>query len=105
LSASRPGRFTPGDRVEGTHWIGFWVGPKTGLDAVQLPGIVNLKLSGRKKSWPIVWCCPDICLEELRKTEHQYSAVPAGIRTWHALIYISKDSPLVPDFPVDQSII
>jgi hypothetical protein len=26
-SASRPGRFTPG-----THWIGGWVGPRTGLD-------------------------------------------------------------------------
>jgi hypothetical protein len=32
-----------------SNWIGFWVGPKTGLDAVQkrkilhLLGIVNLK--------------------------------------------------------------
>jgi hypothetical protein len=29
--ASRPGRFTPSERVPGTHWIG---GPGTGLDAV-----------------------------------------------------------------------
>jgi len=28
-SASRPGRFTPGN-----HWIRDWVGPRTGLDAV-----------------------------------------------------------------------
>jgi hypothetical protein len=27
-SASRPGRFTPGERAPGTHWIGGWVGPR-----------------------------------------------------------------------------
>jgi hypothetical protein len=25
-SASRPGRFTPGERTPGTHWIEVWVG-------------------------------------------------------------------------------
>jgi hypothetical protein len=34
-SASRPSRFTPWDRVTGTHYIGGWVGPRTGLDDVQ----------------------------------------------------------------------
>jgi hypothetical protein len=40
LSASRPGRFTPG-----THWIGGWVGPRIDLDDVEkrkfltLPGL------------------------------------------------------------------
>jgi hypothetical protein len=24
-----------GERIRGTHWIGGWVGPKAGLDAVQ----------------------------------------------------------------------
>jgi hypothetical protein len=33
-SASRPGRFTPRERAPGTNWIGGWVGPRTGLDAV-----------------------------------------------------------------------
>jgi hypothetical protein len=33
--ASRPGRFTPGKRDPGTHWIGGWVGPRTGLDDVE----------------------------------------------------------------------
>jgi hypothetical protein len=33
-SASRPGRFTPMGRAPGTHWIGGWVGPRAGLDAV-----------------------------------------------------------------------
>jgi hypothetical protein len=34
-SASRSGRFTPGERAPGTDWIGGWVGPKTGLDDVE----------------------------------------------------------------------
>jgi hypothetical protein len=33
-SASRPCRFTPGERTPGTHWIGGWVGPRVGLDDV-----------------------------------------------------------------------
>jgi hypothetical protein len=27
-SASRPGRFTPGEIAPGTHWIGGWVDPE-----------------------------------------------------------------------------
>jgi hypothetical protein len=34
-SASRPGRFNPGERAHGTHWIGGWVGPRAGLDDVE----------------------------------------------------------------------
>jgi hypothetical protein len=34
-SASRPGRFTPGEIVPGTHWIGGWAGPGAGLDAME----------------------------------------------------------------------
>jgi hypothetical protein len=34
-SASHPGRFTPGERAPGTHWIGGWVGPRFGLDDVK----------------------------------------------------------------------
>jgi hypothetical protein len=43
--ASRPGRFTPREGANSTHWIGGWVGPRAGLDAVEkrnllpLPGI------------------------------------------------------------------
>jgi hypothetical protein len=35
LLASRPGRFTLGGRAPGTHWTGGWMGPGTGLDAVE----------------------------------------------------------------------
>jgi hypothetical protein len=31
-SSSRPGGFTPRERAPITHWIGGWVGPRTGLD-------------------------------------------------------------------------
>jgi hypothetical protein len=35
LSASRPGRFTPGKRALGIHWIGGWVNPRAGLDDME----------------------------------------------------------------------
>jgi hypothetical protein len=44
-SASRPGRFTPGEIAPGTRWIGGWVSPRAGLDDVEerkfltLPGL------------------------------------------------------------------
>jgi hypothetical protein len=34
-SASRPCRFTPGERAPGTHWIGGWVDLRDGLDGVE----------------------------------------------------------------------
>jgi hypothetical protein len=33
-SASRSSRFNPGKEPPNSHWIGGWVGPKAGLDAV-----------------------------------------------------------------------
>jgi hypothetical protein len=34
-SASQLRRFTPGERVAITHWVGGWVGPGTGLDDME----------------------------------------------------------------------
>jgi hypothetical protein len=34
-SVSRRGRFTPRERTPGTHWIGGWVCPRAGLNAVK----------------------------------------------------------------------
>jgi hypothetical protein len=42
--ASHPGRFTPRERVPGTQWIGGWVGPRAGLDAVVKRKIPNPRL-------------------------------------------------------------
>jgi len=33
-SVSPLGRFTPRERAPGTHFLGGWVGPRAGLDAV-----------------------------------------------------------------------
>jgi hypothetical protein len=44
-SASRSSRFTPEERAPGAHFIGGWVGPRTGLDDMEkrkfllLPGL------------------------------------------------------------------
>jgi hypothetical protein len=44
-SASRPGRFNPGERAPSTHWIGGWVGPSADMEDVEkrkfltLPGL------------------------------------------------------------------
>jgi hypothetical protein len=40
--ASRPYRFTPGERAPGNHWIGGWVGPRDGLDDVEKRKFLNL---------------------------------------------------------------
>jgi hypothetical protein len=32
---SRNGRFAPGDRAPGIHWVGDWVDPRAGLDAME----------------------------------------------------------------------
>jgi hypothetical protein len=34
-SASRPCRLTPGETAPGTHFIGGWVDPTTGLDDME----------------------------------------------------------------------
>jgi hypothetical protein len=34
-SASRPGRFIPGERARGTHWIGGWADARAGLDGLE----------------------------------------------------------------------
>jgi hypothetical protein len=51
-STSRPGRFTPGERGPGTHWIGGWVDLRAGPDDLEerkfftLPGL-ELRPLGR----------------------------------------------------------
>jgi hypothetical protein len=51
-SASRPCRFTAGERAPGAHWIEVWVGPTASMDDVEkrkfftLPGL-ELQTLGR----------------------------------------------------------
>jgi hypothetical protein len=42
-SASRSGRFTPGERAPDTHWIGGWVGPRAVLDDVEKRKFLTLQ--------------------------------------------------------------
>jgi hypothetical protein len=35
FSALRSGRFTPGERAPGTHWIEYWVGSRAGLPGIE----------------------------------------------------------------------
>jgi hypothetical protein len=53
-SATRPCRFTPGERAPGTHRIGGWVGPRVGLDAVEKRKVLHCRESnpGRPASSP-----------------------------------------------------
>jgi len=46
LSASCPGRFTGVERVPGTHWIGGWVGLRTGRNKVVKRKVPLLILPG-----------------------------------------------------------
>jgi hypothetical protein len=50
--ASRPGRFILKERITGTHWIGEWVDPRTGLNNVErrkflTPPGLELRILGR----------------------------------------------------------
>jgi hypothetical protein len=55
-SASRPDRFTLWEKATGTHWIGGWVNPQTGLDNLEkrkcftLPGLELRPLRRRARS-------------------------------------------------------
>jgi hypothetical protein len=59
--ASRPGRFNPGERTPGTHWIWGWVDPRTGLDDVEkrkfltLPGLELRPLGRPARSQSLYW--------------------------------------------------
>jgi hypothetical protein len=44
LSASRPGRFSLGDRAPGTHWIGGWMDPWAGLDDMEKRTFLTLSV-------------------------------------------------------------
>jgi hypothetical protein len=49
-SASRPGRYTPGEKAPGTHLIGGWVGPRAGLDGVKKRKFLNYQDSNSDSS-------------------------------------------------------
>jgi hypothetical protein len=54
-SASRPGRFTIKERAPGTYWIGDWVDPRAGLEAVVKRKIPNPCRDSNPRSYSL---CP-----------------------------------------------
>jgi hypothetical protein len=42
-SALRPGLSNPGEKHPSTHWLGDWVGPRTGLDDVERRKFLTLR--------------------------------------------------------------
>jgi hypothetical protein len=49
-SASCPGRFTPRENARGTHLIGCWVGPRSGLDVAVKREIPSLYRDSNTRS-------------------------------------------------------
>jgi hypothetical protein len=60
-SASRSGRFTPGERAPSTHWTGGWGDPTAGLDDVgkrkflTIPGLELWQLGRPVRSQSLYW--------------------------------------------------
>jgi hypothetical protein len=47
-SASRPGSFSPREKVAGTHWIGCWVGPRSGGEMRNAYELLFSKSEGKR---------------------------------------------------------
>jgi hypothetical protein len=63
-SASRPGRFTPGERAPGTHRIGGWVGPRTGLEDVEkILDPTRTQNSDDSAAQPVACCYTDCAIK------------------------------------------
>jgi hypothetical protein len=45
---------TPGKRVHGTRWVGDWVGPRAGLDAVEINLFLVPRINPRTSSLYLV---------------------------------------------------
>jgi hypothetical protein len=78
-SASRPGRFTSGERTPGIHWIGEWVDSRTGLDDVEEKNLAPTSNSGpsavqliasRYTDWPIPSPIQQILFSDILRTQH-----------------------------------
>jgi hypothetical protein len=69
-SASQPCRFIPGERAPGNHYVGGWVVPRAGLDAVEKRKILHCRESnpGRPARTP--------SLSPLRYPDSWYNSDP-----------------------------
>jgi hypothetical protein len=85
--ASRPGRFTSGEKGPGTHWIGGWVDPRAGLDDVEerkfLPGLeptasfyLFIYISG-----PPPWSSGQSFWLQIQRSRVRFPALPQLLRS------------------------
>jgi hypothetical protein len=67
-SASNPGHFTPGERAPGFHWIGGWMGLRTGLDDMEKRKFLTLRHSKSDLSivQPVASCYTDCTIREAK---------------------------------------
>jgi hypothetical protein len=85
--ASRPCRSKPGERAPDTHWIGGWVGPRVGLDAVGKrkilhcweanPGRPARSPSLYRLSYP-EYVCVCVCVCVRGRVKHIWSSLITG---------------------------
>jgi hypothetical protein len=78
-SASRPGRFTPGERAPGTHYIGGWVDPKSGLYDVEKGKFLSLVMKVESDVIRFIYAnhseCPKIKLPHCKCLHFRCSAL------------------------------
>jgi hypothetical protein len=73
-SASRPGRFIPGERAHGTHWIGGWVDPTASLDDLEKRKLLVLpRLELRPLDRPTRASCYTDCAMPALRACHKYN--------------------------------
>jgi hypothetical protein len=53
--ASRPGRFTSGEKDQGAHWMGGWVGPRAGLDNMERTKFLTPPPGWTARSQTLYW--------------------------------------------------
>jgi hypothetical protein len=80
FSASRPGRFTPGETVHGTHWIVGRVHTRAGLDDVE-----------KKKSWPYWDSNWDPSVIQPLASRYIDWGIPAPINIRYNYFYVNFD--------------
>jgi hypothetical protein len=95
-SASRPGRFTPGETAAGTHWIGGWVGPRAGLDDVKKRKFYSYRDSNSVYSMKSVRLLKMYLNGSHEEGEHLSSKIPAqnGLKQGDALTPLLSNSAL-----------
>jgi hypothetical protein len=81
-SASRPGRFIPGERATDTHWIGGWVGPQSqsgrrGED--KIPDSTGTRTPTLRPSSPVISRCTD-CAIPAPHSHHVITEILMSVR-------------------------